>query len=152
MRKHPLSSLISLMVFIATPSFCVADIQRLVLVSNINHEAISLTPKQIRKLFLGKTNMPGGVKIRPIVNHSDPLIYEVFLQKVVYMSSIAYERQLSSRVFRHGGQRIPIYSNKRQIKRELLENLNTVSFMWASDIKKDNNYAIIAELWQGQIQ
>ncbi|MCL5669464.1 MAG: hypothetical protein M1392_05745 [Gammaproteobacteria bacterium] len=47
-----------------------------------------------------------GVQLVPLLNTGDPMLYEVFLQKVIFLSARNYERQVLSRVFRMGGRRL----------------------------------------------
>ena len=71
----------------------------LVLASSKTSTVPALTIQDTRKLFLGLPLAKNGETIVPVLNTSDALLYEVFLQKVTYMSSSAYETQLISTVF-----------------------------------------------------
>jgi len=78
------------------------------------------------------------------------LVYEVFLQKVIYMSAQNYERRLVVRAFRLGGRRPEKYDNQVILLRNLRENPNAVTFMWQDDAQRQANIKIVTELWAGK--
>ncbi len=77
----------------------------LVLVTARSNQIEKLQPRQFRKLFLDVPVFSNNEQLIPLINTSDKLLYEIFLQKVVYMSVRNYERMLISNTFRTGRPR-----------------------------------------------
>lgn len=125
--------------------------RELVLVTSSRTEPVTLSQAEIRQLFLGHAVTKNNLQITAVINKSDPLLYEVFLQKVVFMSAYSYERQLVSKVFRSGGQRPPTVTSLDQLGRELDKRPGTVTFMWKENTRKLPNVTVVNDLWHGSI-
>lgn len=123
--------------------------ERVVLVTAANSNLPALSPMEVRRLFLGKPLVKDGVRIEGLRNSSDELLQEVFLQKVVFMSVRAYERQLLSNVFRAGGERPADYKESRQLLSALQEKSGALTYMWATVAQATPGVKIIGELWEG---
>ncbi len=128
------------------------DSRTLVLVRGANGGDIKLTTTEVRRLFLGLPITKNGHTLSAAINHTDPLLYQVFLQKVVFMSSHVYERHLLTNVVRLGGQRPQSYTDPRELLNTLRERSDTVTFMWNDEINPDPAIVIIKDLWHGTIQ
>lgn len=147
------------MIFILLLGLCVAsnnglaqsEPRQLVLVCSAELPATSLTHTEVRQLFLGMPTEKNGVDFTPLRNSSDPLITEVFLQKIIFMSKRNYERQLATRVFRLGGARPAVYSNVSELRDALRQSPGAVSYMWAKDVLQDDDLKSIGVLWQGSV-
>ena len=120
---------------------------RLLLVTGDATNIETLSHADIRRLYLGNQLMMNGVRIRPVLNVSDPLMTEVFLQNIIFMSRTEYERQLLSRVFRLGGQRPPAYENMDDLVKQLLDTPGSVTFMWATQLKQHAGLKSLGVLW-----
>jgi len=125
--------------------------ERLVLVTGAHSTIPSLTSVEVRKLFLGKPIIKDGVRIEALRNASDTLLQEVFLQKVIFMSERAYERQLLSNVFREGGHRPSAYKDLKSLAAELQTRPAALSYMWAGTAQATPGIKIVSELWTGPI-
>ena len=67
---------------------------QLVMVTSAHSRIEALSRLMLRKIYLG---LPSGVSsqsIHPLINQSNWMLHEVFLQKVLFMSKKAYERHL----------------------------------------------------------
>jgi hypothetical protein len=106
---------------------------------------MKLTLDEARKLYLGKPIQSQDKNIIPLRNISDPVLQEVFMQRVMYMATAAYERQILNRVFRGGGQRPPVYANVRELVEELNSNPLTVTYMWNETALATQGIKIIGE-------
>lgn len=124
----------------------------LVLVRSEQATAPALTEQEVRKLFLGEALTKNGQRVQALRNHTDALLYEVFLQKIVFMSGRNYERQLLSRVFRLGGQRPPIYEDLGALIAALKANPAAVTFMWEDEAGTIPGIKVGMQLWQGPIE
>lgn len=114
--------------FSATPH---AETQHLVLVTGTQQLGhATLSQREVRKIFLGQELHKFDYPITALINNTDALLYQVFLQKVVYMSENAYEQHLLGRVFRMGGTRPPAYMNTSSLVDALRGQPGTISYMW----------------------
>ena len=139
-----------LLLFTATAGFAASNKNlHLVLVTNSTTGVKSLSTSEIHKLFLGLPVEKSGHSLEAAINRSDPFLYEIFLQKIVYMSSISYERHLLSNVIQLGGQRPHIFNNTQSLISDLEHKPGTVSVLWDSDLKSTTNLTIIGEVWHG---
>jgi len=124
----------------------------LVLVSAADLGDDQLTPNQLRRVFLGIPVLVDGENIRALRNTSDPLLVEIFLQKVVYMSKRRYKRQLVSQTFRTGQMRPPNFNENDDLIQALKSIPDSVSVMWERDAEKDPALHVVQVLWKGQQQ
>ena len=122
--------------------------RRLLLVCDTNSNLSYLSPTEIRKLFLNVPVIKNGVQLKPLRNVSDPLISDIFLQKVIFMSKRSYERKLLSRIFRYGGKNIPIYSEIHKLKAKLHLTPEAVTYMWSDQVEQDNSLKSLGVLWE----
>lgn len=123
--------------------------RRMVLVSN---DQLTLPPPsalELRRLFLGLPVVKDGHTLEPLRNNTDPVLYEVFLQKIVFLSAHNYEHQLLSQVFRLGGQRPAFYSDMNELVSALKTRPGAVTYMWADTAQTLPGIRIVEDLWQG---
>lgn len=62
-------------------------------------------------------------------NLSDADVYEVFLQRVLFMSAQSYERRMLNRIFREGGNRVLAVSSNEELYRTLHGDPGRISFV-----------------------
>lgn len=129
------------------PPLPAAEGRRLVLVGGTQATATDLTPAEVRKMYLGVAVRRNGVAFRPLCNHTDMVAYEVFMQKVMYMSGPAYERALMTRVVRSMSSRPPEFTTEKDLMNALATTPNTVTYMWA-DKAEAAGLKVVAELWR----
>ena len=151
MRRYPLQLLLTLLIFCFS-AIAHAETRRLVLVTGTQQLGhTTLSQREIRRVFLGQAVDKADYHITALINDSDPLLYQVFLQKVVYMSANAYERHLLSTVFRMGGTRPPTHMNVPSLVGALKEQTGTISYMWEQTARTTPGVTIIGELWTGPV-
>ncbi|MCR4346661.1 MAG: hypothetical protein NUV55_05605 [Sulfuricaulis sp.] len=121
--------------------------RKLVLVASHQSDAAALSPEEVRKLYLGVAVTKDGKTFLPLCNHTNTVVYEVFMQKVMYMSGPAYERAMMTRVVRTMSSRPPEYSAEKELFRALATNPNAVTYMWA-DKAEAAGLKVVAELWR----
>jgi type IV secretory pathway TrbD component len=149
--RHTIATL--LMLLLSTPSLAANDNNRhLVLVTDTATGITALSTSEIHKLFLGLPLEKAGHPLEAAINHSDPFLYEIFLQKIVYMSSISYDRHLLSNVIQLGGRRPRIFNNTQSLINALKQKPGTVSVLWEDDIQTTSDLTIIGEIWHGTIE
>lgn len=124
-----------------------AEGRRLVLVAGQQSVVAVLSPEEVRKLYLGAAITRDGKTFQPLCNHTDTVAYEVFMQKVMYMSGPAYERAMMTRVVRTMNSRPPEYTAEKDLLKAITANPNAVTYMWA-DKAEAAGLKIVTELWQ----
>ena len=105
-----------------------AQEQRIVIIAGADSDIKVLTVKEVRRAYLGASIVLNGIEIKPLRNQTNKLAEEVFLQKVLYMSAEAYERQLLARAFR-GGHRPKAYENLFELLDALKDDNTAITFM-----------------------
>jgi hypothetical protein len=123
--------------------------QTLVLVTNVHNEIAPLEFNDLRRIYLGLAPKDTDITLTPVGNKSEALLYEVFLQKIVHMSSRSYERHLLTKVVRGGSQRMQISTDADSLNDALRNNKNAISFMWENDAKTNPDITIVQKIWQG---
>lgn len=139
-------------VILASGLLVAAEERTLTLVTSVESTFSSLSNKEIRRLYLGEPLLKDGKPVRPLRNSGEPYLEEVFLQKIIFLSSRAYEYQILARVFRFGGQRPESFDNQSRLVEALRANPNAVSFMWADEAAHQSGLKNIGELWTGNIE
>jgi hypothetical protein len=105
-----------------------AEEQRIAIVASAGSSIKVISAKEVRRAYLGASIVLDGVEIKPLLNQTDKLAAEVFLQKVLFMSAEAYERQLLARAFR-GGSRPKAYESLTALLVALQNDNAAISFM-----------------------
>jgi hypothetical protein len=121
--------------------------RHLELVCSIESTTPTMANEDVRKLFLGVPTVSNGVRLIPLRNSSDPLLTEVFLQKVIFMSERNYERQLVSRVFRLGGTRPPKYTDIGELLDAVRQSPAAMTFMWSDQVAQTYGVKSCGVLW-----
>lgn len=105
-----------------------AQEQRMVIVTSTGSSIKAMSTKDVRRAYLGASIVQDGIEIKPLRNQTDKLAEEVFLQRVLFMSAEAYERQLLARAFR-GGHRPKAYENLFELLDALKDDNTAITFM-----------------------
>jgi hypothetical protein len=146
-----LNALVLLVVIqlVSLPTFAhEGQYQALVLVTASDSEIEKLQPRMFRKLFLNVPVTSVDQPLIPLINTSDDLLYEIFLQKVVYMSERHYERMLISKTFRTGRPRPARFSDNAELVTALNSISGAVSVMWRKIAEKEKAIRIVQTLWE----
>jgi hypothetical protein len=125
--KNIIAILLAAFVLPAT-SMVHAEEQHIAIVASAGSVIKAISAKQVRRAYLGASIVLDGVEIKPLRNQTNKLAEEVFLQKVLFMSAEAYERQLLARAFR-GGSRPKAYENFSDLLAALQNDNATITFM-----------------------
>ncbi len=142
----------ALLALLGMQSLWAINRQSLVLATSSASSLSPLTVQEARKLFLGVPLDKSGEHPVPLLNISDPLIYEVFLQKVAFMSASTYESQMLSVVFRLGGKRPESFNDLKNLLDTLQQNPGTVTFLWEDQVKASQGLKSVNVLWQGSVE
>jgi len=147
LKVEKLTALLVCLCLISTSATSQTTQRSLLLVCSDNSTLESLSHEEVRKLFLGVPMIKDQVRLKPLLNASDPLATDVFLQQIIFMSKRGYERQLVSRVFRLGDQRPPKYDNIDTLVKELLNTPGSVSYMWSGQFDDQAGLKSLGVLW-----
>ena len=129
-----------------------ADEVALVLVAGSKTRISRLSAHELRRVFLGLPVQVDGQNVRALLNTSDPLLTEIFLQKVVFMSARHYNRQLLSQTFRTGRRRPPRFKNREALVEALQSNRGAVAVIWEREAKEYDTIKIIQPIWRGRLR
>lgn len=122
-----------------------AEEQHIVIVASSGSVITAISAKDVRRAYLGATVVLKGVEVKPLLNQSNKLAAEVFLQKVLYMSAEAYERQLLARSFQ-GGIRPKSYEDVTELMKALHDNGAAITFMLYESAVNTPGIRIIGDL------
>ena len=121
--------------------------QSVVLVVRADSNITDLDSVTVRKLFLGVPVLNNGSLLHPLRNRSDAQLDEVFLQQIVAMSQLTYDRQILTGVNRQGWlPPVEVRTPERTLDL-LYADPNAVSFMWLRDIARNSRVRVIRVLW-----
>lgn len=100
-----------------------------VLVASTQSPISHVTADEARQLYLGIPFVIDGRKIKPVRNGADPMATEMFMQRVMYMSSEAYERQVQKRIRENKGAGPPLLVDPQQLLQALLDDPMAITYM-----------------------
>ena len=121
--------------------------ETLVLIVSASSKVEQLDSLEVRKLFLGMTVTHNGERLRPLLNESDPRLKAVFLQNVVSMTDITYDRRVLALELQ-GGRSLPVvYTDKALLLKAIAVDPTAVSFAWAKDVPHDKGAKVLRVLW-----
>lgn len=126
--------------------------QRVLLVVSAESPITGVAADTLREAYLAVPVSVSGIRLKPIMNDSDPRLAEVFFQKVMFMSRSRYERQVVGRVFRSGGVRPPAYGDTALLADALRNSPSAVSFMWERDYAEQEGLRSLGVIWEAALQ
>src|SRR5215470_13304718 len=91
----------------------------LVIVVDESSPVRSISVADVRRRYLGIPVVVDGIEVVPVRNLSDADFYEMFLQRVLFMSAQSYERRMVSKIFREGGSSILAVGSRDELYRTL---------------------------------
>jgi len=118
-----------------------------VLVAGYASEIPPLSARELRQLYLGVPVIKEGAVVQPLVNRSDPELFELFLQKILHVSERYYDRQLLSRLFRLGSVPPKSFENEVELLRAVRESTDLVTFVEAEEASLSENIKVVQVLW-----
>jgi hypothetical protein len=121
--------------------------ETLVLIVSADSKVEQLDSLEVRKLFLGMTVTHNGDRLRPLLNESDSRLKDVFLQNIVSMTDMTYDRRIL-RLALQGGRSLPaIFADTVTLINSVAADPTAVSFAWAKDVQHDKRIRILRILW-----
>ena len=122
----------------------------LVLVSGTDSNVDRLSSDEVLFLFMDAPVVKNGLRLQPVLNETDRLLREVFLQKVMFMSWRHYQRRLVSQAFSHGWPRPDTVSSLDELVYKLQHEPGTVTYMWKKTAEAQK-IKIVQVLWSGSV-
>lgn len=101
----------------------------LVLVAGRQSPIVHVSADEARKLYLGIPLLVDGKRVNPLRNGIDPVATEMFMQRVMYMSSEAYDRQMRKRVREGWASCPPLKADRRALLEALASDPMAVTYM-----------------------
>ena len=135
-----------LLTLLAAGTPALAD-EQLVLIVSADSKIAQLDSLEVRKLFLGLTVTQDGNRLRPVLNETDARVKEIFLQNVVSMSDITYDRSLLRLTLIQGQRQPTAYRDIALLLQAVAADPNAVSYAWAKDVAHDSRIRILRVLW-----
>ena len=102
--------------------------ERIAIVTGEKSKIKTISDKNVRRAYLGASVVLDGAEVKPLLNQSDDLVKEVFMQKIMFMSNEAYDRQLLTHAFR-GGSSPQSYHSPAALLDALNHGSASISFM-----------------------
>jgi len=139
-----LSFALLLTVFISPAGFAMEC--PLLVVAAASSPVDHMTRHELRRLYLGVPYQTRSGQLRPVRNESDPMLREVFLQKIMFMSRNAYRHALATRLVQLREAGPAEYTNTGKLVNALLAKPNLVSYIWNSEQPEDGGLRILLEV------
>jgi hypothetical protein len=121
--------------------------EQLVLIVSAASRIEQLDSLEVRKLFLGLTVTHNGNRLRPVLNESDDRVKQIFLQNIVSMSDITYDRRLLRLSLIQGQTQPTAYKNITLLINSVAADPSAVSYAWAEDVAHETRIRILRVLW-----
>ena len=121
--------------------------EQLVLIVSAGSKIEQLDSLELRKLFLGLTVTHDGNRLRPVLNEADGRVKEIFLQNIVSMSDITYDRRLLRLSLIQGQTQPTAYKNIALLINAVAADPSAVSYAWAKDVAHEPRIRILRVLW-----
>lgn len=131
-------------------SVLAADHDLVLVVSSASSIVNPLKAAEVRKIYLGISMFNEGQPVKPLLNYSDNYLREIFMQKVMFLSTPAYERQILSRVFRMGGTRPAVYAEIKNLLNAFKDDPDMITYMYRDEASAYPELKIINTLWAQQ--
>ena len=121
--------------------------ETLVLIASADSKVEHLDSLEVRKLFLGMTVVHNGDRLRPLLNEAEPRLKDVFLQNIVSMTDMTYDRRLLRLALQGGRSLPPVFADKVSLINAVAADPTAVSFAWAKDVQHDKRIKVLRVLW-----
>ena len=121
--------------------------EKLVLIAAADSPVGQLDSLEVRKLFLGLTVTHAGLHLRPLLNETDAQIRTVFLQNVVSMSDITYDRHMLGQALKQGRTQPTVYKDSAVLLAAVAADPNAITYAWLKDVERHPRLKVLRVLW-----
>ena len=87
------------------------------------------------------------MRLRPLLNESNEHIKTVFLQNVVAMSEISYDRHLLGMALKQGRPQPGVYRDTAQLYAAVAADPAAFSVAWLRDVERNPRLKVLRVLW-----
>lgn len=102
---------------------------------------------QLRRAFMGFPVADDGVELRPARNRSDARLDEIFLQTIVGLSRLVYDRHVLERAMREGNLVPRDFAKQDDLFDEVARDPSVVSYGWAAAVANRPDLRVVRILW-----
>jgi hypothetical protein len=102
---------------------------------------------ELRKAFMGFDVVAAGISLTAARNRSDPRLEKIFLQNIVDLSELVYERQLLSRKLQKAAALPTEFVDNTQLLDAVARNPGTIGYAWATSVAKRSDVRVLRILW-----
>ena len=124
--------------------------RELVLVGNTFSINDVFKKRDLRKMFLGYRVSRDNNSITAIRNTQSVEQYQIFLQKVMFMSKTDYERRCLTLNFSKGNRKVEEEKDQKALFKILKHNPFMVTYMWRDELEEDEDIGVLQILWKGR--
>jgi hypothetical protein len=135
-----------LLMLLAAGTRALAD-EQLVLIVSAGSRITQLDSLEVRKLFLGLTVAQDGNRLRPVLNETDERVKQIFLQNIVSMSDITYDRSLLRLTLIQGQRQPTVYRDIALLLKAVAADPSAVSYTWSREVAHDPRIRILRVVW-----
>lgn len=121
--------------------------QELVLIAGAQSHVSQLEPQLARRLFVGLTVAQNGVRLRPLLNESDPQITDIFLRYIVSMSESTYHNYLLRMMLIQGRTQPTAYKKSSELIDAVAADPTAVGYVWINDAVHDSRVKVLQSVW-----
>lgn len=119
---------------------------RLVIVTNVASDIDELSQTQIRQIYLGAPGRVSDKAVQPLVNRSNRVLHEIFLQKVLFTSAKTYEHHIAHRKFAANAPSPLVYRSESKLIDYLTSHPNSIACLPEQAAAKLPSLRVIARL------
>lgn len=131
------------------PSLVQAE-ESLVLATSSESSFDEMSAREIRRLYLGARIHRAQKPLDPVLNNTDQRMTEMFMQKVMFVSDVMYQRNILKAVIRGRMTRPKTFEVHEELVKAILSKPGCVTYMWASQVAQDSRLKVVTQLWQAK--
>jgi hypothetical protein len=126
---------------------CAARADSVVLIVGASSPIEQLGSLELRKAFMGFDVVVGGAVVRAARNRSDARLEKIFLQNVVDLSELVYERQILSRKLEKAAALPLEFLDNDRLLDAVARDPRIVSYAWATAVARRSDLRVLRILW-----
>jgi hypothetical protein len=124
-----------------------ANADSVVLIVSASSPIQQLRSGDLRKLFMGFDVVLDNVELRAVRNRSDARLDAIFLQNIVDLSELVYERQLLARKLQNAASLPAEYRSEQLLLDAVARDPRAVSFAWSTSTLTRSDIRVLRILW-----
>ncbi|VAW66418.1 hypothetical protein MNBD_GAMMA11-3341 [hydrothermal vent metagenome] len=124
-----------------------AEDLHLLMVTDKSNDILPLSKDELRRLFLGMPVYRNGQKLKAVINRSDEMCYQIFLQYILGMSHKRYVHTMVSSLYRNGIKTPPTFTAAEEIIEYIHKEKYSVTYIFKHNLPKFNNLNVVQEIW-----